>query len=93
LTKFEVLLSRTAQRQLGAFPADVAERIKRKMRVLEEAPTRPRPGADIRMLWGYDEPAMYRLRIGDYRVLYFVMADEVRVTEVLHRSKAYRGLD
>lgn len=93
MTKFEVLLSRTARRQMGAFPADVAGRIKRRMKVLEDRPTLSRPGADIRMLWGYDEPPMYRLRIGDYRILYFVMDDEVRVTEVLHRSKAYRGLD
>jgi mRNA-degrading endonuclease RelE of RelBE toxin-antitoxin system len=36
---------------------------------------------------------LYRLRVGDYRVLYFVLEGSVRVTEILHRSKAYRGLD
>ena len=33
------------------------------------------------------------MRIGDYRVLYFVLEKKVRVTEILHRSQAYRGLD
>ncbi len=82
-----------AARQLDALPKDLANRIKRKAGALEDSPTRRRPGADIRMLWGYDDPPMFRLRVGDYRVLYFVLADEVRVTEVLHRSNAYRGLD
>lgn len=63
------------------------------MRVLGEDPFRPRPGADIRLLWAHDDPPLYRLRVGDYRVLYFVLEREVRETEILHRSQAYRGLD
>jgi mRNA-degrading endonuclease RelE of RelBE toxin-antitoxin system len=63
------------------------------MMVIGEDPFRLRPGADIRPLWAHDEPPLYRLRVSDYRVLYFVVANEVRVTEVAHRSQAYRSLD
>jgi len=44
-------------------------------------------------VWGHDDPPLYHLRIGDYRLLYFVLEKDVRVTEILHRFQAYRGLD
>ena len=93
MAKREVFLSKTAMRQLERLRRDIADRIRKKLRVLEEDPLRARPGADIRLLWAYDEPQLYRLRVGDHRTLYFVMEKEVRVTEVLHRSQAYRGVD
>ena len=93
MTGHEVLISKTDVRQLDQLERVVAERIRRKLRVLEEDPFRSRPGADLRLLWGDDEPPLYRLRVGDYRILYFVVGRQVRITEVLHRSQAYRGLD
>jgi len=93
LTRRDVLLSRTAKRQLDRLPRSMAQRIREKLRALSDDLFRARPGADIRLLWGHDEPPLYRLRVGDYRVLYFVLEREVRVTQVLHRSQAYRGID
>ncbi len=90
---YRVLLSKRAQRQLRRLPRSLSERVKEKLSALEEDPVRPRSGADIRLVWGHDDPPLYRLRVGDYRVLYFVLEGEVRITEILHRSKAYRGLD
>lgn len=63
------------------------------MEALGEDPLRPRPGADIKPLWTHDDPPLYRLRVGEYRVLYFVLPGEVRVTEIVHRSQAYHGLE
>ena len=93
MTRRRILLSGTAVRQLRRLPRDAAARIREKLKVLEEDPFRPRPGADLRPLWTDDEPPLYRMRVGDYRILYFVLPDEVRVTEILHRSQAYRGVD
>lgn len=93
MTKRKVLLSKTARRQLDRLPRDANRRIREKLRVLEDDAIRPRPGADIRPLWGHDDPPLYRLRVGDYRVLYFVLPEEVRITEIVHRSQGYRGLD
>lgn len=93
MTARRVLLSRTASRQLERLPANAARRIRERVGVLEDDPVRPRPGADIRPLWVHDDPPLYRLRVGEYRVLYFVLPTEVRITEIVHRSGAYRGLD
>ena len=93
MTTGRVLLSKTATRQLERLPRDANRRIRERLRVLEGNPIRPRPGADIRPLWTHDDPPLYRLRVGDYRVLYFVLAEEVRVTEIVHRSHGYRGLE
>ncbi len=93
MTKREVLLSRTALRELERLPRDAGRRIRAKLPVLAEDAIHARAGADIRLLWGQDDPSLYRLRVGEYRVLYFVLEKEVRVTEILHRSQAYRGLD
>lgn len=93
MTKRRVLLSKTATRQLERLPRDANRRIRERLTVLEDDPFRPRPGADVRPLWTHDDPPLYRLRVGDYRVLYFVLPEEVRVTEIVHRSQGYRGLD
>ena len=93
MARRKVLLSKTALRQLERLNRDVEARIRRQLPVLEEDPFRPRPAADIRPLWSHDDPPLYRLRIGDYRVLDSVLGEEVRVTEILHRSQGYRGLD
>jgi len=48
---------------------------------------------DVHLLWGQDDPPLCRLRAGDSRILYFVLEKEVRVTEILPRSQAYRGVE
>ena len=86
---FEVRIDRHADRALAAFPRTVAQRIEAKLKALQSDPLRPRPSADIKRLHG--DAAVYRLRIGDYRIFYFVYpeAKVVVVTDVRHRSHAY----
>ncbi len=87
MTKRRVLLSKTAIRRLERLPRDANRRVRERLKILEDDSIRPRPGADIRPLWTHDDPSLYQLRMGDYRVLYFVLPEEVRVTEILHRSQ------
>ena len=86
---FRITLSGTAVRQLRKLPKDIRIRIVRGLRVLEEDPFRPRPKADIRMVEGTD-PRKYRLRIGEYRAIYAVARDEVKIIEVFVRGRGYR---
>ena len=86
---FRVTLSETAVRQLRKLPKDTKTRIVKGLRVLEEDPLRPRPKADIRMIEG-TEPRKYRLKIGEYRAVYTVLREEVRVVEVFIRGRGYR---
>jgi mRNA-degrading endonuclease RelE of RelBE toxin-antitoxin system len=70
---------------------DVVRRILSSLRLLERDPFRARPGLDIKQL-AHTEGAVFRLRVGDYRVLYEVdtTSNTVFVTTVFHRGRGYR---
>jgi mRNA interferase RelE/StbE len=68
-------------------------RVKDALLNLEENPFRKRSGVDIKKLVTSDELPLFRLRIGDYRAIYFVLENEIRVTEIIHRSRGYKWLE
>ena len=93
MTKFRILLSQTAVSQLSLLDEKLKKRIKDSLLHLEDDSFRKRSGSDIKKLVTPDEPPLFRLRIGDYRAIYFVIDNEIRVTEIIHRSKGYKWLD
>ncbi len=93
MTKYRILLSQTAVSQLSLLNTKQKKRVKDALLNLEENPFKRRSGVDIKKLVTPDEPPLFRLRIGDYRAIYFVLKDEVRVTEIIHRSKGYKWLE
>ena len=44
---------------------------------------------DVRALVGPWQ-GMYRLRVGDYRVIFRILPREIQILRVAHRSEAYR---
>ncbi len=70
-----------------------AKRIKEVLQNLQDDPFHRRSGADIKKLITTNEPPLFRLRIGNYRAIYFVLEGEVKVTEIIHRSKGYKWLE
>lgn len=48
------------------------------------------PFGDIKKLQGYSN--LYRLRIGDYRVIYEIIDDKIIIDAILPRGEAYKGL-
>jgi mRNA interferase RelE/StbE len=46
---------------------------------------------DMKKLKGYDNH--YRIRVGDYRILFFRESDTARVYDVSHRRDVYKGKD
>jgi len=79
-----------AVRQLRAIPQPAALTILRALTPLGDDPRRQ--DADIEKMAGYAD--RYRLRVGDYRVIYEI-ADEqliILVVGVGHRREAYRVL-
>lgn len=79
-------VSDAAERDLKRLPQQTARRIISHLRSLE---VDPRPLGVKRLKGGLK--GMYRLRIGDYRVIYAV-DDVVRIVEVAaigHRSRIY----
>jgi mRNA interferase RelE/StbE len=83
---YEVQLSRQAEKDLRRLPAEIFRRLIPEIRALAEVP-RP-PGC--RKLTGSERD--YRIRIGEYRVLYEILDDvrQVRVYRVGHRRDVYR---
>ncbi len=92
--KFKVLLHDAVVKALNKLDNATKERIKKSLEVLENNPYINKPGADIKKLAGTKgRREAYRLRIGDYRAIYFVFDNEIRVTDLIHRSEDYWMLD
>ena len=83
--RYEVLIKRSAEKELDSLPSPVSMRITKRLFSLEGDP-RP-PGA--KKLQGEEA---YRLRVGDYRVLYTVddATRQVGIYAVGHRREIYR---
>jgi mRNA interferase RelE/StbE len=83
---YDIVLKARASQELEQLPPTVLKRIRAAIAKLRNDP-RP-PGC--KKLFGSDNA--WRLRIGDYRVLYEVYDDEllVRVFRISHRKEAYR---
>ena len=86
---FQVLGSRTFQKQLDELPKGFKERIIKGLKVLEDDPFAPRPKADIKPLKDTD-PQKYRIRIGEYRIIYSIDDKTVKVIEIFIRGRGYR---
>mgnify|MGYP001619535147 CR=1 FL=1 len=77
----------SAQRDLESLDPPVRRRVLKR---IEGLAANPRPPGSLKMT---GEPARWRLRVGDYRVVYQILDDVLIVTviKVAHRKNAYRG--
>ena len=90
---YEVLIHRKAQDYLQQLPSTIRTRIKNALTELEEDPITSRPKADIKKLSGTKgRKHAYRLRVGDYRVVYDVDKKKVYITLIFPREKDYQEL-
>ena len=83
--KYEIWILRSAEKEMDKLPTVVYSRISNRILSLENNP-RPR---GTKKLSGRDE---YRLRVGNYRILYTISDSDSAVTIVAvgHRREAYR---
>lgn len=84
-----VILTGNAEKELKALDRPVAHRIIEKLKSLVAgealAVTRLRSFAP-------EGPAVYKLRVGDYRVLFRLEGDDVVVDVIAHRAEVYKLL-
>ena len=82
---YHVVLKRSAEKELNALQGTLFERIKTKLLTLEE---QPRPFG-VQKLHGQE---VYRVRVGDYRILYLIddAARRVDIISIANRREAYR---
>jgi mRNA interferase RelE/StbE len=85
--KYSVELKASARKELERLPGKVIERIFPKMEALG---AEPRPAGCKKLKGGQQE---WRIRVGDYRVVYTVDDAKLRVsvTRIRHRSEVYDG--
>ncbi len=86
---FTVIVSQTFQKQFKRLDEDVQRRIKLALKKLEENPFESRSGVDIKLLGG-TKPKKHRLRVGEYRIIYFVEGSFVKIIEVFSGGRGYR---
>ena len=83
---YKIDISNQAERDLKRLSTDLFERIVPEIKALA---LNPRPHGCAKLAGSKHD---YRIRVGDYRVLYEI-ADQVRIVRILrvrHRREAYR---
>ena len=83
---YAVRLKPRAERDLDHLPIQVARRIWQRLSYLE---TNPRPPGCVKLV---GEENVYRIRIGDYRVVYLIddKGQAAEIVRVGHRREVYR---
>ncbi len=90
--KYKLLISENAKAFFYSLEEKVQKRIKIAFSKLKENPYQKRSGVDIKKLEGSFNPKLFRLRIGDYRLVYSIVEKEIRITNIIHRNKGYKWL-
>ena len=80
VTCVEIALSKDAAKAISRLDAPTRQRIQRGISAL--------PQGDIKRLQG--NTALYRLRIGDWRVLCFYVDNGIYIKSVIPRGEAYK---
>jgi mRNA-degrading endonuclease RelE of RelBE toxin-antitoxin system len=90
--RFEIILAPDAAAGMKRLDA----RIRSEVRDQVERQLRHRPSkvskSRIKRLRGLRQP-QYRLRVGEVRVFYDIVGEEVHVLAIVEKSKTYRWLD
>jgi mRNA interferase RelE/StbE len=80
--KFQIRYAQSVVKQLAKMSPDVSRRIRSKINRLSN-----NLAGDVKRLTNYSPE--YRLRVGDWRVLFNVDRDTILIERISHRSDAY----
>ena len=83
---YEIIITKSIQKKLDNLPNNIQERVYDKISQLAEE---PRPDGVVK-LKGYDNE--YRIRIGDYRLVYEIQDEQliVLLVQCKHRRDVYK---
>lgn len=86
----KVKLSSRAQRDYKKLKTEMKDRIKKSLKELAS----DNENMETKKLKGvHGREDLYRLRVGDHRIVYFPDKDEISVIRIDKRSKVYKFLD
>ena len=83
MNKFQVVLTEHAIADLEEVSKEIREQIQWDLKALQTSPLPS--GNQIKRLKGF-RPPIYRLRSGDFRILYHIREDRVTVLRVVNRK-------
>ncbi len=88
MADYSISFARSARKELERLPDDIAGRILAKV---ESLATNPRLAGVIKL---HGQKNLWRLRVGDYRVIYSIddFSKAVDVSVIRHRRDVYRDL-
>lgn len=81
--KYTVELKPGAEKDLKALPTEDARRVVERLRMLENDLV-----GDVKKLTDFTPE--YRMRVGNWRVLFEIEEDRIIVYRILHRKESYR---
>jgi mRNA interferase RelE/StbE len=84
---YTLLLDRAAEKELRTLPAQILKRIDKRLLALSD---QPKPKGSLKLKGKEGEG--WRIRIGDYRILYTIEESQkiIRIYRISHRREAYR---
>ena len=88
MASYSIVFKPSVEKDVRALPPSVIARLMKKIEALKN---NPYPRQSIKLA---STERLYRLRVGDYRIVYGVddKAKEIIVHYVRHRREIYRGL-
>jgi mRNA interferase RelE/StbE len=90
---FEIKLHPDSVKFLKSLSPETGERLKSGIKNLAIDPFKSRSYSDIKKLKGTKKRGeLYRLRVGDYRVIYAVEGDTIYILEIIPRERGYDWL-
>jgi len=85
----EILLSTPARKQYGDLEKELRSRIKNALKDIAVG-NEKRDVKKLKGLKGRED--LYRLRVGDYRIIYYGDDECIKVIQIIHRSRGYDWL-
>lgn len=89
---YKVLVSKTFQKKFYQLQKNMQSLFRKTLKELEKDPYTTRPKCDIKLLKD-TRPKKYRLRIGDYRIIYIINQKDIKIIDLLKRETGYTKLD
>ena len=93
MPRYNVLVSKSAIKQIKMLDKKFQEKIKSVLNELENDPFQSRSGADIKKLHKISKSHLYRIRIGKYSIVYNIDNNNVKIARIFLRERGYEWLD
>ena len=85
---YHVFVSKSFQKKFHQLQNNYKNSIRKSLKELQNDPYTSRASCDIKAL-EKTKPKKYRLRVGNYRIIYIVEKKEVKIIDLLRREIGY----